>query len=153
MFFDFSYSVKLFNRSDCRQNPPKGLPIDGFCHFWIGIALKTLISSPDACFPGGVRRASSSWMLVRGLGCHAIPPGVKRLPLQSTSLALTQAGCQVQVAIFFKFMAANVSIACIDLFLRPRQVVHRTPCFSFASAKARSIVSLRFAYICLISSL
>ncbi|WP_040204413.1 hypothetical protein [Neobacillus jeddahensis] len=49
--------------------------------------------------------------LLRDLTCPANPPGVKRLPLQSTSLAHTKAGCQVQVAIFFKFMAANVSIA------------------------------------------
>ncbi|WP_040204442.1 hypothetical protein [Neobacillus jeddahensis] len=37
--------------------------------------------------------------LLRDLTCPANPPGVKRLPLQSTSLAHTQAGCQVQVAI------------------------------------------------------
>ena len=57
----------------------------------------------------------------------------------------------VQFAIFFKFMAAKVSIACMDNFLSPLKVVHRIPCFSFASAKTRSIVSLRFSYMFLLS--
>ncbi len=38
-----------------------------------------------------------------------------------------------------------ICIACIDNFLSPLKVVHRMPCFSFASAKTRSIVSFRFA--------
>ncbi|MFJ7510321.1 hypothetical protein ACIQW7_12745 [Peribacillus simplex] len=38
----------------------------------------------------------------------------------------------VQVDIFFKFIAAKVSVACIDNILRPL-VVQSMPCFSFAS--------------------
>lgn len=58
----------------------------------------------------------------------------------------------VHVAIFLRFMAAKVSIACIDNFLSPLKVVQRIPCFSFASANTRSIVSLRRAYINLFTS-
>ncbi len=128
--------------SDCRQNPSKGSPFDGFCHFWIGIALKTLISSPDACFPGGVRRASSSRMLVRGLGCHAIPPGVKRLPLPSTRLAPPKSRWPSPRG---HVLYVHGSKRKHRLHIKTRKVVHHIPCFSFAFAKTRSIVFLRFA--------
>jgi NADPH:quinone reductase-like Zn-dependent oxidoreductase len=48
-----------------------------------------------------------------------------------------------QIASFFRFIAANVSIACMVTFRIPRKVVHRMPCFSFKSANTRSIVSFR----------
>lgn len=44
-----------------------------------------------------------------------------------------------QVAIFFSYMAAKTSIACKVTFLSPLMVVHRMPCFSFKSAKTRSM--------------
>src|SRR5690606_4887640 len=52
---------------------------------------------------------------------------------------------QSQVAIFFRFMAAKTSIACMVTFSSPLKVVHRMPCFSFRSANTRSIVSFRCA--------
>ena len=48
-----------------------------------------------------------------------------------------------QVANFFKFIAANTSIVCVATF-KPRYLVQRIPCFSFASANIRSIVCFRF---------
>lgn len=84
-----------------------------------------MISAPGACFPGGVRRASSLLTLLWGLAYNANPPGVKHLPLQSTSSNHIQAGTKVQFANFFKFMALKV---------RRLKVVHRIPYFSFASA-------------------
>ncbi len=49
-----------------------------------------------------------------------------------------------QVANFFKFIAANTSIVCVATFSKPRYLVQRIPCFSFASANIRSIVCFRF---------
>jgi hypothetical protein len=98
-----------------------------------------LICAPGACFPGGVRQASSS-----------LAP-VTLIPQESSAFRSNQLACHVHVFIFFKFMAVKVNIACMNNFIRPRKVVHRIPCFSNTSAKTRSIVSLHFAYICLIS--
>jgi hypothetical protein len=51
-----------------------------------------------------------------------------------------------QVANFFKFMAAKVSIACKDTFSNNWKVIHRMPCFSLASANTRSMVSFLSVY-------
>ena len=56
---------------------------------------------------------------------------------------------QLQIAIFFRFMAANFSLTQFAARVRPRWYVKRMACFSFASAKTRSMVCFRWAYSCL----
>jgi hypothetical protein len=48
-----------------------------------------------------------------------------------------------QIASFLRFMQAKVSKACIVTLALPRREVYLNPCFSFASAKTRSMVSAR----------
>ena len=47
------------------------------------------------------------------------------------------------IANFFKFMAANLSLTQFVTWARPVYLVYLMPCFSLASAKTRSMVSLR----------
>ena len=49
-------------------------------------------------------------------------------------------------AYFLRFMAANLSLTQLVTRVKPRRYVNRIACFSFASAKTRSIVSLRWSY-------
>ena len=58
----------------------------------------------------------------------------------------------VQFAIFFKFMAAKVSIACMTIFPVPEGYGRSHAMFSFPLAKTRLIVSLRFSYMFLLIS-
>ncbi len=69
------------------------------------------------------------------------------IPISNTKLNLSDGRplFQSQVAILLRFMAEKTSIACMVTLLSPRKVVHRIPCFSFKSAKTRSMVSFRSA--------
>ncbi len=49
-------------------------------------------------------------------------------------------------AYFLRFMAANLSLTQLVTRVKLRRYVKRMACFSFASAKTRSIVSLRRSY-------
>ena len=57
------------------------------------------------------------------------------------------------IAIFFKFIAANLSLTHFVTCVKPLYCVYRIPYFSFASAKMRSIVSLRLLYNSLYSGI
>lgn len=51
-----------------------------------------------------------------------------------------------QIASFFRFMQPNKRFSSIFILARPLYCVYLIPCFSFASAKTLSIVSLCFLY-------
>lgn len=57
------------------------------------------------------------------------------------------------IAIFFKFIAANLSLTHFVTCVKPLYCVYRIPYFSFASAKMRSIVSFRLLYNSLYSGI
>lgn len=49
-----------------------------------------------------------------------------------------------QIASFFRFIHANKRVSSIVTFANPLYCVYLIPCFSFPSAKTRSMVSFRF---------
>lgn len=55
------------------------------------------------------------------------------------------AALQFQRASFFRFMATYFSLTHLVTAARPLWYVYRMACFSFASAKTRSMVSFRLA--------
>ena len=59
------------------------------------------------------------------------------------SLRLLDVSLHIQLANFFRFIHEKIRLTSISIFDKPLNFVYLIPCFSFASAKTRSIVSLR----------
>ena len=59
------------------------------------------------------------------------------------SLRLLDVSFHIQLANFFRFMHEKIRLTSILIFDKPLNFVYLIPCFSFASAKTRSIVSFR----------
>ena len=59
------------------------------------------------------------------------------------SLKLLDVSFHIQLANFFRFMHEKIRLTSISIFDKPLNFVYLILCFSFASAKTRSIVSLR----------